>query len=444
MGDSQAATGMNNASQTTVAQREESLRRVAVVLSSLPASTASQLLEKVDGYSRHVVQQAIATLHTVQPSERTGILQSFKERIAVRTPQTASAKASAPEGVPATQVADGVQDEILIGQSMSARVLSASPADRYGEQIATFFHENDASEDSSRSHFQFLDDVPLQETVTLLSGEHPQTIAVVLSSIPPKMAADILPQLDEAIQKQTLSRIGRLNDVPDETVAEVAQHLQSRYSEYAKETNDCSGKRALQAIMAEMPSKPAPVCEHVADRISDANQVSAAGEASAAYVAQPPVTEETRVPESPRLRIAEGTQDIQDEFALASDHTEMLEETPPEQTRPEEQSDVHDGDGVDLVDAAHQHLVKLPPQELVNALGRVETRDALLTLCGLPNQTAEAAIALLSRSKSRSVRRGIETLGPLQLREIDAAKQAVAMVSIGADPGYSLSSSRAA
>ncbi|MGB7345590.1 MAG: hypothetical protein WBD20_15355 [Pirellulaceae bacterium] len=418
----QTSTMDGSPTKTTLAQREESLRRVAIVLSSLPAPTASRLLENIDGYSRHIVQQAMETLHTVAPHERHEILGSFKNRI---TGDSQTVKTPAAEDFAASPT-EGIQDEIVLGQSATAKVL-ASPlshqyGDRYGEQVAAFFPATKSDAKATCSPFQFLDNVSVENMVSLLSGEHPQTIALVLSSIPPKRAADILPQLNASLQKQTLSRIGRLSDVPESTAAEVSQHLQSRYQETIHSVTETSGKRALQAIMAELPGEA-----------MQSSCTATRGQNAVAPVAAIRAAEIKRPESTPELRIAEGTQpaeqfirSTQPEAAVEVDHD-------PKNARPD--ADVQHS----LTAATHQHLVTLPSKELVAALGRVSTRDALLTLCGLPHQIAESAIALLPRVKAKQVRRGIETLGGLQLREIDEAKRAVAMVSIGAESDLFLS-----
>ena len=54
----------------------------------------------------------------------------------------------------------------------------------------------------------------------------------------------------------------------------------------------------------------------------------------------------------------------------------------------------------------------------------------MLALCGLPNQITSAVLALLPKAESRKVREAMNSLGALQLREIDEAKEAIANASI--------------
>jgi flagellar motor switch protein FliG len=81
-------------------------------------------------------------------------------------------------------------------------------------------------------------------------------------------------------------------------------------------------------------------------------------------------------------------------------------------------------------DAINQHLLNLPPKKLCQALGKVDTRDAMLALCGLPNQVAESVLAILPRAHAKQVRTQMVTLNTLHLREIDEAKEKVALASL--------------
>ena len=101
----------------------------------------------------------------------------------------------------------------------------------------------------------------------------------------------------------------------------------------------------------------------------------------------------------------------------------------------EDRSDDHDSHhqfstALESTDAIHQHLIHLSPSELCRALGKVETRQAMLTLCGLPNAVTQSVLAILPRAEARKVRIKMNALGSLHLREIDEAKERVARISL--------------
>jgi flagellar motor switch protein FliG len=72
----------------------------------------------------------------------------------------------------------------------------------------------------------------------------------------------------------------------------------------------------------------------------------------------------------------------------------------------------------------------LAPEQLCQALGKVETRIAMLALCGLPNQVTESVLAVLPRAHAKKVRVKMNSLDSLHLREIDEAKERVAHASL--------------
>ena len=51
--------------------------------------------------------------------------------------------------------------------------------------------------------------------------------------------------------------------------------------------------------------------------------------------------------------------------------------------------------------------------------------------CGLPNRVAESALSKLPKAEAKKVRTAMNSLGSLNLRDIDDAKEAVARASVG-------------
>lgn len=400
MGEAQPTTAPST-NRSTIAQRELMLRRVAVVLSSLPAPTATRLLNKVSAQARHIVHQAVATLPPIDASEREEVVDTFADRI--RSDVSARIMSS---------VADvsGVQDEIVIGQDTATIDHHDSAHLRSFGQLGSL-----ESEPVDKSPFAFLENTSTDSLLELLQSEHPQTIALVLASISPKQAADVLPALDSKLQAETLSRIGRLDEVHEETVAELADHLQNQLSLMTAEPVS-SGKRALKAIIAQLPE----LAQHTAADQPD-ETTHAPIETEPAHELR--IAPETRSMESVGAAIEPVNQVQTKDRPALSVHN-------PEETVTEDRSADKGLTEVAIDNEKVQSfLVGLPPEELVVALGQVSTREAFLTLCGLPNATSERAIALLPRGKAKTVRRSMAQLSDLQLSDIDEAKMTVAQVA---------------
>ncbi|MEM9589433.1 MAG: hypothetical protein AAGA03_19280, partial [Planctomycetota bacterium] len=72
--------------QQPTVQRSESLRRVAIVLSSLPAASAAKLLGSLSAESKAEVRSVMANLADVDPMERRLAMQSFSGMVRDQSP----------------------------------------------------------------------------------------------------------------------------------------------------------------------------------------------------------------------------------------------------------------------------------------------------------------------------------------------------------------------
>ncbi len=439
--------------RTTGPDRDAALRRIAIVLSSLPAPIASQLLGSVDPDSKRLLRQTMTSLSDVDPLERQRALQAFKGSFqhppvqAQRQPSPTQRQPSqnqrqpgptqrqphpSPQGQSSPRSSINVQDEISIGlrdqgpRPGTSRVVSSSVSDEPYVQ------------DLTSTSLTFLEDVDDETLTGLLCGEHPQAIALVLASIAPAQAARILPCLDADLQRDALSRIGRLGEIPNDVVNEIASHLRARIQQQEKSGKSENGKRALDAILAALPqplagqSSESPIPPHMQSVDRPVGQPTQSGFASPVQPSQFTSSDLSAVDQTHRLRLATTTWPDDDEpmEAMGDRQLESVSNSP---TTDADTAEPATGQQVAIfasTDAIHQHLIGMTPKELCLALGKVSTRQAMLALCGLPNEIAESVLAVLPRSHAKQVRRGINSLQSLQLREIDRAKEAVAAASI--------------
>ena len=352
------------------------LRRVAIVINSLPDSIGKQLLQDFDSETHDLLTRECASVLDVSWGERDAVLKEFRE--AMFSPESDVVARDAQS----TQ--DDYPDQFDVGRIATSS--AAAEDNLLNSQVSSVVSQWELprsfrDDGHSESPFAFLDEVSDDLVVELLAGEHAQTIAVVFSSITPKQAARILPRLDSDLQADTVRRIGRLDEIPEAAAAEIAKHLQHRARDLKHERSS-PAQRTLQSIISAMPSEvPEP------------------------ELAVPAVDESSATRHEARDQ---------------SDHYS-------------EPADAESGLSTDEV---HQHLMQLSPQQLCEALGQVETREALLALCGLPSEVADQAVASLPRARAKQVRRGMANLSSIQLHEIDRAKEAVALASIAPGASY--------
>jgi flagellar motor switch protein FliG len=78
--------------------------------------------------------------------------------------------------------------------------------------------------------FSFLQKTEADSLLTFLAGEHPQTIALVLSHLPPSAASEILVGLAPEAQLEVAHRIARMDQTSPEVIQEVERGLEKRLS----------------------------------------------------------------------------------------------------------------------------------------------------------------------------------------------------------------------
>lgn len=421
--------------RTTGSDRDAALRRVAIVLSSLPAPIASQLLSTFGPDSAARLRHAMSSLADVDPLEHRRVLQAFKGSL------------SQPSGSPTRsrqQPVPSMDDEISIGsESMGS---GEGQGERgAGSRVVSSSTAEQSSPTSNASSLAFLGDVDDDTLMGMLRGEHPQTIALVLASIAPVQAARVLPSLDTALQGDALSRIGRLGEIPGDVVEEIAVHLRARIKQAENVNRSEAGQRALGAILAAMPqavnhrAEPqaaAPARSTAsADRHPHPTPASHRDQRDGFASAQPSGFAEadlSAVDQTHRLRLVTSLWPDETQPAAGDDPPNPQADASAPATHSAAVGADQQLPTLASTDSIHQHLLDLTAEELCEALGAVTTRQAILALCGLPHEVAQAVLSVLPRSQARQVRRGMSSLQTLELREIDEAKEAVASASMEA------------
>ena len=334
------------------------IRRIALVLKTLPQSLAANVLDSLDGPGKEVIGEAIERISQPSVSECREVLEELKNEI--------QHLAFSEER---TVYSEDSQDEFQIQRK--AQTDAKQPGLNY--QVSSVVSQWDApamTDANAQDSFAFLNDIDDDMFVRVLQDEHVQTIALVFSSITPKQAARILPRLDSNTQTETLRRIERLGDVSQAAAAEVARHLRQRVDQLTDDQSSV-GRDALQAIMQAMPED--------FEAIDEPND---------------PITSEQ---------------------TMARSHPSSAEHF--EEPVQQEERD------------AQEFLESLSAHELCSALGKVNTRHALLALCGLPSDASDRVVALLPKPRARAVRRGMSNLESISLREIDQAMRHVAQAA---------------
>lgn len=174
--------------------KQDALRRAAVLVLSLDDATADTVLDQLPESDAALVRRMMVDLDRVDVDEERRTIDAFLRR---RTPPRRES---------------GVELELSFGKQAEAGFAAPATAD-------------------DNQPFGFLRTARGENITPIITGEHPQTIAVVVSHLPDDRAAAVLASLDSDLQAEVIQRLIDLDQADPEVIREVERALESRMLE---------------------------------------------------------------------------------------------------------------------------------------------------------------------------------------------------------------------
>jgi flagellar motor switch protein FliG len=186
------------------------LHKAAVLLTSLPEEEAAAVMGRLDAKQVEIVSIEIAKLKTVSPDEQEQVILAFAD-------------------------------------SNPGAAGEAGGLDRAKSLVTKALGKNAAGTlDSIRQSieavpFAFLRNIDSQNILTYVNEEHPQTIALILSHLPPPSGAAILAGLPPDRQIQVVQRIANMGQTSPDIIKEVEAGLERRMSSVMSQSFENAG-----------------------------------------------------------------------------------------------------------------------------------------------------------------------------------------------------------
>ncbi|MDR0324149.1 MAG: flagellar motor switch protein FliG [Treponema sp.] len=213
--------------ETDVSRHESKYRRVAKFLILIGSDQAAEILAELDPEQVNEISKEIALIKIIKPDERDEILAEFHSLFS----KPYSVSGSSRGGVEAAR-----------------RILYAAKGPEKGEALL-----NKAIPESKESIFGFLEDFSPEQLAVLFKTEASQTIALILSRLPPKLSAGVLSKLSPDIKPDVLKRMAHQGEVYPEILEQVTAALKEKVRHIAGGANDIEidGMQALAAILKQ-------------------------------------------------------------------------------------------------------------------------------------------------------------------------------------------------
>jgi flagellar motor switch protein FliG len=197
------------------------MRKAAVLLLSLDQELAAKVMSQLTREEVEKVSIEIARLKDATKEERDKVLEEFYHL-----------------NVASRYVAQG-------GVAYARNLLERSLPKRECEDILHVVEDS-----VQQVPFSFLRKAESENLLTFIQDEHPQTISLIISYLPPKKASEILAGLPARKQVEVVKRVANMEQTDPDVIIEVEKALQSRLSTLVTaELQDVGGVERLAEML---------------------------------------------------------------------------------------------------------------------------------------------------------------------------------------------------
>ena len=233
------------------------IRKAAILVASLDRSAADAVLELLDPGEARRVRQTVVALDDIPAGELEEVLDEFAR----------SRPGSSGRDTPGVELAGRLAREV-------------------GRSAANYNERETAAEEPCGRPFRHLCEAEGEKLARILSGERPQTIALVLSHLPPRQAGGILVRFPADLQVEVVRRLVDLEETDPAILREVEKALEARLSRQVQmQRRRVAGIEALNGILEESSSD---VSLRIIDNLSAGDRkLARAGRPSAVKLRKP-------------------------------------------------------------------------------------------------------------------------------------------------------------
>ncbi len=434
---------------------DQRIRHVAIVLQSLDAVTSRGLLGQLPPTQSKLVRQAMVHLGTVTPQERAAAFQSMQGLLSaanVRTERAATKESLSPAAALLASQHSVMSDQIELSTEAIQQDRN-EPDWQLGVPNAT--------PDAKSGGWQRM---PAEAIADILQGERPIVIATVINQVSVERATAIAQALPMQVAAATLAALPHLHLTDAAILRDIQLELERKIGQYqAPKKATAEGLSKLKAIVANMPesqqeswtkaiaqsnpvlavklgwSQDTRLTTSHASTNSAVSKGSTTAEAVTKESGNPPYMPNSKVAafesiqqpgaahRSGRLRKT-SNEDIFDDSIILPFHPPAIATT--EDSAPElKQTVAPKHPEVERVRTAMDDLLQFSDKDFVAVLHASQPQTVLMALSGATKAFVARVERLMHPKDVKRLRKRLTTLGPIQLRDVDAAQTLIAQTA---------------
>jgi flagellar motor switch protein FliG len=116
--------------------------------------------------------------------------------------------------------------------------------------------------------FRSLQTLDAKQMATLLRGEHPQVLAIVISYLEPAVASELLKGLGDDLRFEVIKRIAATEEMPVELVRQVDEMLEVRAYSLGNRRSDGTGEMRYKTVAQMLNVSEPSVSKAIIDRLN--------------------------------------------------------------------------------------------------------------------------------------------------------------------------------
>jgi flagellar motor switch protein FliG len=141
----------------------------------------------------------------------------------------------------------GDGDVVVSGEDFLKQIVNKSLDKERAREVFKVIGEKGSS-----VPFSDLTYIPVENLINIIQGEHPQTIALILSYLPYEKAAEVLKSFPEELKIDVALRIVQIGQVDVEIVNELDKVIKNELSKIGGATRKCDGIETLANILNQV------------------------------------------------------------------------------------------------------------------------------------------------------------------------------------------------
>jgi flagellar motor switch protein FliG len=215
-------------------------RRAAAFMLSLDSETAAVLMSRLNEREVAMLSEEMTRLGELTGAEMEELLKDFNKKVG----------------------GDKVSVEPMI-QDILERALGKEKAKELLDRIRRQSRESEP--------FRALLALEANQVATLLRGEHPQVIALVVSHLEPSVSAALLKDMAEDLRYEVVKRIASTAELPSELVRQVDEMMEVRAYSLGRSMTDDQGAKRYKTVAQMLNISDPSLSKNVLDRLNREN-----------------------------------------------------------------------------------------------------------------------------------------------------------------------------